>query len=141
VITKRSGHLYATNDVIEDNCKYFFYLINRPILVLKCEQGFVGYKAAGNWKLECNKAVYECIQVERGEKGVVFFKGQNGKYWHSDSETVSADSDNQEGFYLELREPTRLCIKSTSGCYLSAGKNGAFRLGDSSVENATQWEY
>lgn len=76
VITKRSGHLYATSDTVDDNCKYFFYLVNRPILVLKCEQGFVGYKSASSPKLECNKATYETIQVERGEKGKVHFKGK-----------------------------------------------------------------
>lgn len=75
VITKRSGHLYATSDGVDDNCKYFFYLVNRPILVLKCEQGFVGYKSNSSTKLECNKATYETIQVERGEKGLVYFKG------------------------------------------------------------------
>ena len=47
----------------------------RPILVLKSEQGFVGYKA-GSAKLECNKATYETIHVERGDRGKVFFKGQ-----------------------------------------------------------------
>ena len=46
----------------------------RPILVLKSEQGFVGYKA-GSAKLECNKATYETIHVERGDRGGVFFKG------------------------------------------------------------------
>lgn len=141
LMTKRSGHLYATAETIDDNCKYFFYLINRPILVLKSEQGFVGYKSAGSTKLECNKATYETIQVERADKGVVYFKGQNGKYWHCDGETVSAETDNPEGFYLELREPTRICIKGVSGHYLTANKNGAFRLGDTDVESATQWEY
>ncbi|CAH0564572.1 unnamed protein product [Brassicogethes aeneus] len=141
VITKRSGHLFATSDAIDDNCKYFFYLVNRPILVLKSEQGFVGYKSQSSTKLECNKANYETIQVERGEKGVVYFKGQNSKYWHCDSETINADSDTPEGFYLELREPTRLCIKSANGNYLAASKNGSFNLGGTSVETATQWEY
>ncbi|KAK7861730.1 hypothetical protein R5R35_008703 [Gryllus longicercus] len=141
IATKRSGHLYANCDTVEDNAKYFFYLINRPILVLKCEQGFVGYKSASSPKLECNKATYETIQVERSEKGVVFFKGQNGKYWHVDGETVTADSDTPEGFFLELREPTRICIKSVGGEYLIANKNGNFRLGDTDYENATKWEY
>lgn len=78
VITKRSGHLFANSDVIDDDtCKYYFYLVNRPILVLKCDQGFVGYKSAGNPKLECNKATYETIRVERGEKGLVHFKGKS----------------------------------------------------------------
>ncbi|XP_023712701.1 protein singed [Cryptotermes secundus] len=141
VSTKRSGHLYANCDTVENNAKYFFYLINRPILVLKCEQGFVGYKSASSSKLECNKATYETIQVERGEKGIVFFKGQNGKYWHVDGESVTADSDTPEGFFLELRDPTRICIKSISGEYLVASKNGTFRLGDMDFENATKWEY
>jgi len=47
----------------------------RPILVLKSDQGFVGYKS-GSVKLECNKATYETIQVERGELGLVHFKGK-----------------------------------------------------------------
>jgi len=71
----------------------------------------------------------------------LYFKGQNNKYWHCDSESVTEDSDVPEGFYLELREPTRLCIKDSTGHYLTAGKNGAFRLGDTTIENATQWEY
>lgn len=49
---------------------------HRPILVLKCEQGFVGYKAGSAIRLECNRATYETIQVERGDKGVVYFKGK-----------------------------------------------------------------
>jgi hypothetical protein len=77
--TKKSGHLYANCDSHdEENTKYFFYLVNRPVLVLKCEQGFVGYRAAaGSSKLECNKASYETIQVERADKGQVFFKGES----------------------------------------------------------------
>ena len=74
---KKSGHLFANCDSIADNTRYFFYLVNRPILVLKCDQGFVGYKGAGSVKLECNKASYETIQVERVENGLVHFKGGN----------------------------------------------------------------
>ena len=44
--------------------------------MLKSEQGFVGYKAGGT-KLECNKATYETIHVERGDRGKVSFKGQS----------------------------------------------------------------
>lgn len=110
--TKRSGHLFATSDNVEEITKFYFYLINRPILVLKCEQGFVGYRAPGNTKLECNKAMYETILVERGKKGMVYFKGHNGKYWRIDEEGVSVDSDGKkDGFYLELREPTRISIR------------------------------
>lgn len=68
--------------------------------------------------------------------------GQNGKYWHADSEGVTVDSDvPSDGFYLELREPSRICIKCSDGRYLTAGKNGALRLGDSDYETATKWEF
>lgn len=45
------------------------------MLVLKCEQGFVGYKMSSSLKMECNKANYETIRVERGEQGQVYFRG------------------------------------------------------------------
>jgi len=138
---KKSGHLYANCENMEANTKYYFYLINRPILVLKCDQGFVGYKAVGSVKLECNKASYETIQVERVEEGQVHFKGQNGKYWHVTSEGISCDSEVGQGFSLELREPTRMCIKTSDGKYVVAGKNGSFSEGSSDVEGATRWEY
>lgn len=79
--TKKSGHLYANcDDAAEDKARYFFYLVNRPVLVLKCEQGFVGYKAAaGSSRLECNKASYETIQVERADNGTVHFKGESDR--------------------------------------------------------------
>lgn len=74
--TKRSGHLFATNeDPGDETTRFYFYLINRPILVLKCEQGFVGFKAPSSARLECNKATYETILVERSQQGIVYFKG------------------------------------------------------------------
>lgn len=71
-----------------------------------------------------------------------YISGQNGKYWHADSEGVTVDSDiSSDGFYLELREPSRICIKHTDGRYLTAGKNGALRLGETDYESATKWEF
>lgn len=78
--TKRSGHLYANaesvNGLDSDASKYYFYLMNRPVLVLRCEQGFVGPKSSASSKLECNKAIYETIRVERCDRGIVKFKGK-----------------------------------------------------------------
>lgn len=69
------------------------------------------------------------------------FKGHNGKYWKIDGEDISVDADSpSDGFYLELREPTRICIRTTDNRYLGATKNGAFKIvGD--AQSATQWEY
>lgn len=141
VATKKSGHLYANAEAPEETSKFFFYLINRQMLVLKSEQGFVGYKNGSSSKLECNKANYEAIQVERGPSGLVYFKGQNGRYWQVNGDGIAADSDTPEGFYLELREPSKLCIKTNTGAYLMADKNGAFLAGSREPEKATLWEF
>lgn len=72
----------------------------------------------------------------------LFLTGQNGKYWHADSESVSCDSDSQQGFHLELREPTRLAIRAAAEKqYLAAAKNGNFRLAGPDLAQATLWEY
>lgn len=35
--TKKSGHLFANADTIDDSSKFFFYLINRYIIIIhKC---------------------------------------------------------------------------------------------------------
>eukprot|EP00088_Acartia_fossae_P066962 TRINITY_DN8325_c0_g2_i4.p1 TRINITY_DN8325_c0_g2~~TRINITY_DN8325_c0_g2_i4.p1 ORF type:complete len:505 (+),score=168.65 TRINITY_DN8325_c0_g2_i4:109-1623(+) len=138
--TKKSGHLFANMDGIEENARFYFYLVNRPILVLKSDQGFVGYRT-GTIKLECNKATYETIQVERGDLGIVFFKGQNDKYWVPRDGGIFCDSDTPKGFYLELREPTRMCIKTTGGQYIVSQKNGGFSAESVQPESATRWEY
>jgi len=138
---KKSGHLFANVDVIEDNSRFFFYLTNRPIMILKCEQGFVGYRMATSVKLDCNKASYATFQVERAEGGLVHFKGQNGKYWQVVDGGIACDSENAQGFYLELREPTKVCIKTAGGNYLIEKRNGGFNVGGTDEAEATRWEW
>jgi fascin 1/2 len=108
---------------------------------LKCDQGFVGYKTNACPRLECNKASYETIRVERDEKGVVFFKGQNGKYWAVTGEEVTADAEVPHKFSIELREPSRICIKTADGHYLNAEKNGIFKVSREDKDKATKWEF
>jgi len=138
---KKSGHLFANCDAESENSKFYFYLVNRPVLVLKCDQGFVGFKAAGSSKLECNKATYETIHVERADKGVVHLRGQSGKYWQTEGEGVSCNGDSPQSFHLEVREPTRMCIKDSEGSFLVSMKNGGFGLGTDEIESATRWDY
>lgn len=74
----------------------------------------MGYRTPGNLKLECNKATYETILVERAQKGLVHLKAHSGKYWRIEGESISVDADApSDGFFLELREPTRICIRLT----------------------------
>ena len=52
-----------------------------------------------------------------------------------------ADGEAPEGFYIELREANRMCLKNTNGQYLVSEKNGGFKLGDTDSQRATLWEF
>ena len=45
---------------------------------------------AGSVKLECNKASYETIQVERVENGLVHFKGEDRKRMNNMNSKLNA---------------------------------------------------
>ena len=66
--------------------------------------------------------------------------GQNGKYW-TPEDGLAASGDVPHPFYMELREPTRMCIKDQHGAYVCAQKNGAFALDATDVSGATYWEF
>jgi len=73
-----------------------------------------------------------------------------GKYCvlsgEGDGEGLSAEALEPEmglKFTIELREPTRIAIKTETGRYLNALKNGQVGLGERGQEpsKATQWEF
>lgn len=72
---------------------------------------------------------------------IVNVSGQQGGYWHACGDGIMADSEVPEGFFIELREATRMCIKNSSGQYITTEKNGGFKLGDTDPSRATLWEF
>ncbi len=53
---KLNGSLYATMDIVDDKGKFTITIVNRPILVLRCDFGFLGFKTPSNPRVECNKS-------------------------------------------------------------------------------------
>ena len=62
-----NGKMAANSATVEDNCKFVFEFINRPILVLRGEFGFVGVKGTSGL-LECNRSMYDVFGVD-GDAG------------------------------------------------------------------------
>jgi hypothetical protein len=62
-------------------------------------------------------------------------------YWSVSGSDVTMDSDRSSAtkFYLELREPTRIAIKTELGTYLNSEKNGAFAANN--ADKNTLWEF
>jgi len=65
LMARMNGSLYAVSDSPSSAQELFLMvIINRPLLVLRCEYGFVGLKSANNPRYECNKTVYDVFFVE-----------------------------------------------------------------------------
>ena len=67
--------------------------------------------------------------------------GQNGKFLHFHDDGLSADADAPQPFFMELRDPTRMCIKTAQGRYINSEKNGGLGIGSADPDEATKWEY
>lgn len=77
VMAAATGHMKAISDSVTDLEVFRISLVNRPILVLKCEYGLVGYKNKTSFKLECNKSTFNVIMLEESDdlKGYYCLKG------------------------------------------------------------------
>ncbi len=126
VSQKKNGAIYAIAEKAsaEDASTFIWEIINRPTLILRGEQGFVGTNASG--VLECNKAIFEeyLLHITKGE---CFISGSNGKYWKVNSETISVDGNEPQKFFFELVDLSRVVIKY-QGKFLQGFTNGGLVL-------------
>lgn len=139
-----TGHMRAVTDQITEVEIFRISLVNRPILVLKCEYGLVGYKNKTSYKLECNKSTFNVIMLEESDdmNGYYYLKGSHGLFWEIGSDnTLSANSSVPTKFSIELLPNNRMLIKGPNGCYLKGEQSGALTSNIQDQKQATQWEF
>ena len=144
IMATATGHMKATSDTVTDLEIFRISLVNRPILVLKCEYGLVGYKNKANYKLECNKSTFNVIMLEESEDltGYYCLKGSHGLYWDIGSDnTLSANSTIPTKFSIELLPNNRMLIKGPNGCYLKGEQSGSLTSNIQEPKAATQLEF
>uniref|UniRef100_A0A8C9UFZ3 Fascin actin-bundling protein 2, retinal n=1 Tax=Serinus canaria TaxID=9135 RepID=A0A8C9UFZ3_SERCA len=140
VCTKRNGQLAAVSDTVGEDEEFTLKLINRPMLVLRGEHGFVCYHRGSNL-LDSNRSVYDVFHISFSD-GAYQIQGQGGKYWYvASSGSVCSDGDLSEDFFFEFRERGRMAIKGKNGRYLRGDPAGTLRADSESVLRATLWEY
>ena len=54
---------------------------------------------------------------------------------------IYCESSCPQGFFIELRDQTKICIKASNGQYVVSEKNGGFNVGTTDPAAATQWEF
>ena len=77
VTARMNGSLYAVSESLGDRERFVMTIINRPLLVLRCDFGFVGFRTPSNPRYECNKAYYDVIYVEQSNTAAYYLKGSS----------------------------------------------------------------
>lgn len=140
VSIKPNGQMAANSAEIGDNCKFVFEFINRPILIIKGQYGFIGVKGSSG-TLDCNRSQYDVFGV-MGSAGAYQIKGANGKFFKIESDnTLSINGDTPTDFFFELRAASRMVIVTPDHKFLRGQQNGGFTATGDRIEANTLWEY
>ncbi|XP_026856183.1 fascin-2a isoform X1 [Electrophorus electricus] len=149
ISTKGNGQLAAVGDTVGDSELFQLKLINRPILILRGENGFVCHHRSSN-TLDVNRTAYDIFSLLFSD-GAYHIKtiyhlaspaGGDGKFWYvSSSDLVCSDGDEPEDFTLQLQEHGRLAIRGNNGLYLHGDNDGTLKCDAACVDSASLWEY
>ncbi|KAM4597812.1 fascin-2a [Polymixia lowei] len=140
VCTKRNGQLSAVSDSVGDDELFLMKLINRPMLILRGENGFVCHHKTSN-ALDSNRSVYDIFLMLFND-GAYHIKSVSGKFWYvSGTGLVCSDGDKPEDFFLEFLEHGRVGIKASNGKYLRGDQGGTLKGDGTVVDASALWEY
>lgn len=140
VCTKKNGQLSAVSDFVGDDELFLMKLINRPILILRGENGFVCHHKNSN-TLNANRSVYDIFSLIFND-GAYHIKSANGKFWYvSSNGLVCSDGEKSEDFFMEFVEHGRVAIKGSNGKYLRGDQGGTLMGDGTCVDTTSLWEY
>ncbi|KAK9965798.1 hypothetical protein ABG768_004869 [Culter alburnus] len=140
VCTKKNGQLSAVSDSVGEDEQLILKLINRPILILRGENGYVCHHKNSN-TLDANRSVYDIFTLQFSD-GAYQIKGAGGKFWYvSNSGLVCSDGDTPEDFCFEFLEHGRIAMRGKNGKYLRGDQGGNLKGDGENADSSSLWEY
>uniref|UniRef100_A0A8C6TLT0 Fascin n=1 Tax=Neogobius melanostomus TaxID=47308 RepID=A0A8C6TLT0_9GOBI len=115
-------------------------LINRPMLILRGQNGFICHHKNSN-TLDASRSIYDIFTLQHSN-GAYQIKGMTGQYWYVNSSlVVCSDGEVPEDFSIELLERGRLAIRGKNGKYLRGDPGGLLKGDGLTLNNSVLWEY
>ncbi|KAK5880984.1 hypothetical protein CesoFtcFv8_021837 [Champsocephalus esox] len=140
ICTKKNGQLLAVSDSIGEDEQLTLKLINRPMLILRGENGFICHHKNSNL-LDGSRSIYDIFSLQFSN-GAYHIRGVDGRFWYVNSSgLVCSDGEVPEDFTVELLEHGRLAIRGKNRKYLRGDQGGTLKGDGLSLSSSALWEY
>ena len=140
---KMSGALVASADAAAEKEQFNLGIVNRPLLVLRGEFGYIGMRS-GVSKVECNRGNYDVLHLVF-EDNHYKIKAKNGKFFTVDNDNAiiaSGDEAGGDSFAIILKDTKHMYIKAVrNGMYLKGDQSGGLKAVAADVDKNCLWEH